>query len=503
MNQPLLPRQNTIGNTVVGKGVYNKKGNGGMIKGQMPQPGITRREILKYGLYGGLSVALSGSHLLSGCGKLGHGKKPSIILITVDTLRADHLGCYGYSRNTSPNIDAFAKDALLFENCLSHAPDTRMSFASMLSGFLPHETKTTKILRPLPTGVNTIAEILRQQGYETAAVISNYVLRKGLGFEQGFMTYDDTMNQRELVRPWPERTAGPTTDRAIELLTQLHKTQLFMWIHYQDPHGPYTPPGYFAELFQTHEQSPRNIKANTSLSGCGGIPSYQRLGANRDFHYYVSQYDGEIRYQDEHFKRLIEALMRLGLYDDALIIFSSDHGEGMGEHDYFFSHGERLYSGLTHVPLIIKYGKTLTGKRTDFVQHIDIVPTILNMLDIKPDSRFRGRDLLKQYGTKKEIFAEMDSPLIKDGIKFSIVLDGLKLIYTPLYQQYELFELETDPYEEYNLINDQKYQGQAEDLKIRLDRIRKEDFLKIDYVKKPQKLTEDEIKNLRSLGYIQ
>ena len=462
---------------------------------------FSRREILKYGLYGGAAAALTGSGWLGGCGRRRGRKRPSIIFITVDTLRADRLSCYSNTKDTSVNIDRFAADGVLFENCLSHAPVTSSSFASIMSGFLPHETKVFENL-PLPAGIEVLPEILQRQGYITAAVVSNFNLRAKTGWSRGFMMYDDRMEDYEQVRHIAERTAEHTTDRAIELLKELPKDQLFLWVHYNDPHGPYTPPERFAKMFRKPSQRPHHLTVNTSQSGYGGIPSYQRLGTNTDFYYYVSQYDGEIRYQDEQFRRLLDTLKQLDLYDEALIIFSSDHGEGMGEHNYYFAHGENLYSSQTHVPLIIKYGRQMRGKRKDFVQHIDIVPTILKIIGLKPDSRFRGRDLRKEQKTNREIFAAMESPIVEDGVKFSVVVDGLKLIYTPIYKQYELFDLNSDPYEEQNLIEDDKYQKQAEDLKIRLNRIRGEDFLKLDTVSKPQELTDEEREKLKSLGYV-
>ncbi|MHC4458127.1 MAG: sulfatase [Planctomycetota bacterium] len=436
---------------------------------------------MKYGLYGGLTAGLAPSLWLSGCRNRPSGKKPNIILIAVDTLRADHLSCSGYSRNTSPNINRFAEDSLLFENCLSNASETWSSFASLLSGFLPHETKAINT-RNLPKAVPTLPKTLQRIGYKTVGVVSNYILRRKWGWDEGFTIFDDTLNERELVRKLPERIAEYATNRAIELLEQYHNEQLFMWIHYQDPHGPYTPPERFAKLFTNPNQEPRNLNLKKSLGGRGGIPSYQQLGANRDFHYYVSQYDGEIRYFDEQFHQLIDSLKNFGLYDDSLIIFTSDHGEEMGEHDFFFVHGNSLYNSLTHVPLIIKYGKELTGRRADYVQHIDIVPTILKMIGLKKDRRFRGSDLRRQDTTKKEIFAEVDEWGVLGGKK-------------------QLFDLKTDPHEERNLIYDYNYRKQLNDLKVRLERIRDEDFLNIRIPKKPQKLTEEEIEKLKSLGY--
>jgi len=147
--------------------------------------GTSRREILKYGLYGSLAPSLAGALWLSGCERKRHKKRPDVLLISVDTLRADHLGCYGYYRNTSPNIDRFAREGLLFKNCFSHAPETRPSFASILSGFLPHEARVLENV-PLPAELQTLAEILRGEGHRTAAVVSNFVLQKRNVWKQGF-----------------------------------------------------------------------------------------------------------------------------------------------------------------------------------------------------------------------------------------------------------------------------------------------------------------------------
>ncbi len=462
---------------------------------------LDRRDFLRYGMYGGFAVCLPGSAWLAGCSKERHETKANIVLVTVDTLRADHLSCYGYGWRTSPNLDRFAADALLFENCLSHAPVTSSSLASILTGFLPHETEVFENM-PLPEGPELLSEVLWQNGYKTFAVVSNFNLRARVGWARGFHIYDDKMEDYEEGKSLPERIAEHTTDRAIDLLNKFSNDRLFLWVHYQDPHGPYTPPDRFGRRFRTIHREPRPLRANASVSGYGGIPSYQRLGTNRDYSHYVSQYDAEIAYQDEQFNRLMKALQDLGLYDEALILFTADHGEGMGEHDYYFAHGENLYSGLTHVPLIVKYGDRLTGRRKDFVQHIDIVPTILNVAGLRPDSRFRGSDLGGPCDTEREIFAEMKSPMARDGVKFSIVAEGFKLIYTPFYDQYELFDLGNDPYEEHSIIRDVKHGARVEDLKQRLDRIRQENLLGSKVVHTPRKLTQGEIKKLKSLGYV-
>ena len=463
---------------------------------------LNRRQIMKYALYGGLTAGLSSGLWLSGCRKRPGPTGPNIIFITIDTLRPDHMSCYGYHRNTSPNIDRFAEDAMLFENCFSHAPETRLSFASILSGFLPFETRIPQTVQ-LAKNVTVIPEILSSLGYETAAVMSNYVMRKKWGWGRGFRIYDDTMNQRELVRKWPEKTAENTTNGAIKILKRLADNTFFMWIHYQDPHGPYTPPQQYSKLFwDPADKEPRNIKVNKSLYGKGGIPSYQKLPNTANYHYYVSQYDAEIRYADTEFKRLIDSIKQLGLYDDSLIMFSSDHGEGMGEHNYYFAHGDYLYNHQTHVPLIIKHGSELRGKRTDFVQHLDIVPTLLNVAGSTSEGRFRGYDLRNPDAPQREIYAETRPGKAGKNLKLSLIYDGFKLIYTPFKKQHELFDIKADRWEEHDLIKDTKYLEKSKDMAVRLQRILNDDRLGLRNVSRPKKLTAEELEKFKSIGYI-
>lgn len=427
-------------------------------------------------------------------GKINTPKGTNIILISVDTLRADHLGCYGYKKETSPNLDKFASESLLFEYCFSHAPVTGSSCASILSGFLPHETKVYRNM-PLPLSVNTIAEILRNYGYKTIAVVSNYVLHKRRGYEQGFDLYNDKMDEKELTRHIPERTAKNTTDCAIEFLKKYQKNKFFLWIHYQDPHGPYTPPLTFNTIFYNQSEPSFKVDFNDTLSGKNGIPSHQKLGENQDFNYYVSQYDGEIRYFDEHFKRVIEALKELKLYEDSLIMFTADHGEGMGEHNYFFAHGEYLYNSLIHVPLIVKYEEGYIGIKKDYVKHIDIIPTLLKITGIKTNLNLRGQNLLKKDFDTSEIFSEM-----KD--RCSLIVNRIKLIYRIPQKEYLLFDLRTDLNEADNLINNIHYEETREQLKEKLMNSYKQDLLRLNIVNKEPRISKEEKEKLKALGYV-
>jgi arylsulfatase A-like enzyme len=462
---------------------------------------LSRRKILKYGLYGSVATSLGPALWLSGCGRRRRAKGLSVILIVVDTLRPDHLGCYGYSRETSPNINRFAADSVLFEKCFSHAPSTSASVSSILSGLLPHETKVTNITM-VPKQLATLPVLLGPHGYKTAAVVSNYVLREKRGWEKGFDIYDAKMKEQELNRNICERIAEHTTDRAITLLKKLHRDDFFLWLHYQDPHGPYAPPAAYRKLFKSGQEEPRIIRLNKTSSGRRGIPKYQKLGDNRDFYHYVSQYDGEIRYTDEQLKRIFDTLKDLGLYSDSLIILTADHGEGMGEHDYYFAHGDYIYNTLTHVPLIIKYPGRPSGAKTDIVQHIDLVPTILKTCDIKPNPNLAGCNITAQIPTGREVFAKMETGMVRDKFKYSIQADGFKLIHTPMYDRYELYDMTKDFAEAHDIVNESDYSQRKEDLKVRLKRVLEQDSLGLGTIESPQ-LTEDELEKLKSLGYVQ
>jgi len=466
-----------------------------------PSSAVSRRKLLKYGLSISAAAPLAPVLWLSGCARYRRAQGTNIILIVIDTLRADHLGCYGYFRNTSPNIDRFAADSLLFENCFSHAPSTSASVASILSGFLPHETRVTN-KTVMSKRLRTLPMMLRQHGYKSAAVVSNYVFRDKRGWDNGFDVYNAKMKGHEFNRKdIPERIAEHTTDRAVKLLKKFRKDNLFLWLHYQDPHGPYTPGADYAGLFKSPPKKPRILRLNDTGSGRHGIPKYQKLGDNRDFHHYVSQYDGEIRYTDEHLKRLFDTLKRLELYSDSLIIFTADHGEGMGEHDYYFAHGEYLYNTLTHVPLIIKFPAGPAGTKKDVVEHIDIVPTILKTLNITPGANLRGCDLAGAIPGDREIFAKMETEKVRDKFKYSIITDGFKLIHTPLYDRYELYDMKQDFGEEHDLNNETSHSQLRSELKTRLKRICQQDMLKLGTVRSPE-LSAEELEKLKSLGYV-
>ena len=425
-----------------------------------------------------------------------HGARgPGIILVSVDTLRPDHLGCYGYGRNTSPNLDAFARESLVFENCFSQAPTTRPSCASFLTGFLPHECRIFTNSDNLPMKVVTIAEYLKARGYRTLGVSSNFVLGKGTGYDRGFDFFDNDLGDLEQVRQVPERIASKTTDAAIKMLRARAGRKFFMWIHYQDPHGPYTPPAPYDGMFLDPAREMRRLPFLATLSGQGGIPSYQRLDDHDDFGFYVAQYDGEIAYFDAHFGRLLKTLKDMGLYDTSLVIFTADHGEGMGERDYFFAHGEHVYDNLIHVPLVVRAGGLSPGRRRTYVQLLDLVPTMLAFAGAEADPRLRGRNLLGESPAREAIFSEMEG-------KYSLIENGIKLIAEADQGLTMLFDLNIDPQETRNLVDDACYTRYVEPMGAKLGELLNQDLLGSGVTRTPANLTEDQKQKLKSLGYV-
>ena len=235
--------------------------------------------------------------------------------------------------------------------------------------------------------------------------------------------------------------------------------------------------------------------------GRGGIPKYQQLGEHREYDFYRARYDGEIRYVDTEFKRLIDALKRLSMYDDTLVILTSDHGEGMGEHDYYFAHGDYLYQHQIHVPLIVRWGDRLQGRRANLVQHVDVLPTVLGILGITPDSRLRGIDL--RVESQRTHISEMQSRVGTGVRKHAFILGGTKLIHTSSNDRFELYDLMSDPHEKKDLAADPTFGDLVRSLRAELTALRSEDRPGLEERYDKPNLSEEQRARLKSLGYLE
>jgi arylsulfatase len=328
-----------------------------------------------------------------------------VILVSCDTLRADRLGCYGYARPTSPNVDALAADGVLFEDAWSTAPLTNPAMSCLFSGKIPDEIGMSRGNHVvMPPSVVTLPEIFSDAGVETAGVISIAVLQKppaqlgAAGVAQGFRTYDDDLREPETNRPYLQRSGEATTDAAIRWLASdpnRAEKPFFLWVHYQDPHGPYTPREPFASQFASPiPPDEPELPLGTSESPRGQIPAIQVVDGERHPSSYRNRYDAEIREFDEAFGRFLRWLKEHGLYEDTLLVFTADHGESLGEHGIWFAHGENLHVEELHVPLVLRGpGIPRGARRTEPACHLDLWPTLLEAFGLPPRAN-RGASLL-------------------------------------------------------------------------------------------------------------
>ena len=329
---------------------------------------------------------------LSACSE-GAKDHRSVVLITIDTLRADHLGCYGFESQVSPNVDELAAGGVLFERAVAASGVTAPSHATIMTSLYArqHSIGPRNGFTRLTDEI-TLAEILRDAGYETAAFLSNVVLKRRIGLDRGFQVYDDEMSSPVRNRPLHvERVAELTTRRAIAWLKRPREARFFLWVHYQDPHGPYDPP----EDFLGHLPY-RPLRAESALTvlekqhGKGGIPAYQVIGEMRLPSRYRHRYSGEVLYADHWVGELLRAVRGVDGGGDAIVLLTADHGESFGEGGFYFAHGHTTTPDLSHVPFILSAPELVPERRPELVSHVDILPTLLELAGHRPPRSAKG-----------------------------------------------------------------------------------------------------------------
>jgi len=412
---------------------------------------------------------------------------PNVILITIDTLRADHLGSYGYERDTSPNIDSLAEKGILFENAFSQAPWTLPSMASMHTSLYPTQIGILKFGYQINDKLLMIAEYMKNNFYNTFAVVSNIVVGKILGFGQGFDLFEETINSYE--GGYDSRII---TDKAIQIIQNNKDNRFFLWVHYMDPHDHYI----------------RHSEFNYGSEYAGSLPSEvntRYLNKNKDpldindLSYVKDLYDGEISYTDKYIGELINSLSELGIEENTIIILTADHGEGFMERGKF-GHGQNLYQELINVPLVIynPLEPKLSGKRvTNNVEVRYIAKTIFELTNLN-NSYIEGYNLL-----------DIDHENSSDGIVYSqlhknlkaVLVNDWKLISNSENNIFELYNLKEDPNELSN-----QFTSNREDITQVRDMLAAKllylNNLKTTEIKKI-KLEEEDIKKLKALGYLQ
>jgi len=365
---------------------------------------------------------------------------PNVVFISVDTLRADHVGAYGFHRNTTPNLDRLAEQALLFEDAICEQPQTGPSMIAMFSSRVPRVTGAIRNGVPLPPGTPTAAMIFESAGYDTAAIVSNWNLKPKLsGLQHGFAHYDADFGRGLFGRERHEMTADVVTKRALAWLAQRDNSRpMFFWVHYMDPHAPYKKKRGFQK----------------QLHGVNPVPR-RRIDPPEE------RYQTEVAFADQQIGRLLDALPK----ENTFIVFIADHGESLGNHNYW-GHTRYIYQNSMHVPFFI-HGPGVEAARSGApVRGIDVAPTLLGLAGLPIPDSMNGMNLLvaKPEPDTPRAFETYGGNVPNDGDvrealaarlpqQQGIIVENWKLIRNEDGDR-ELFDLAADPGEEHDVADD-------------------------------------------------
>jgi arylsulfatase A-like enzyme len=438
-----------------------------------------------------------------GCSKTpGRDGRPAynVLIVTLDTTRADYLSCYGDPRETSPHLDALATDGIRFDRAISTSGNTPVSHASILTGLNPYQHGVRVVYAQhgchLADSVVTLATMLREEGWQTGAFLSSFTVSEFYGFNQGFETFDgglripagESFAQKADGRwDWPTETNQRRSDKTTDVVCawlQTAKRPFFAWVHYWDPHDRLILP-------------PQDVVARFTTPGA----DQQRL--------FREVYASEVYYMDSQFGRLIRFLKERGEYERTIVVVVADHGEGLGDHGWWYH--RILYQEQIRVPMIIRVPGWPKGKvLSHLVRTVDIVPTILDVLAVQAPSALQGSSL------KPLVDGESDSPRVAyaeainlydlnawlvdarpdDGMLYSATDGRWKIIYRPNKpEKSELYDLRADPHETENLYTRESHEA------ARLQT----ELMQFDgFVTNPlgPSTDPDILERLRSLGYI-
>jgi arylsulfatase A-like enzyme/Flp pilus assembly protein TadD len=398
----------------------------------------------------------------------------NVIVITIDTLRADHLGCYGYKQIKTPNIDALAADGARFEHAYTPVPVTLPAHTVIFTGTYPirsgmHDFSANQLNPQQPT----LASVLKEHGYITGAVIGSAVLDRRFGLNRGFDFYYDHFDFNRLQESNLEEMERPgniVADQALEWLSQNYQKKFFLWMHLYDPHFPYRPPSPYSEQYASHP------------------------------------YDGEIAFADAQVGRLLRFLKEKGLYQNAVIVLAGDHGESLGEHGEK-THGFYIYNATLHVPLMVHLpgphiSTKIPGPILASVSLADILPTVLHILNFDMPQEVQGENLLPLLSGKKQdqprsLYSETFLP------RLHFNWSELRGVETSKYHfidapKPELYDLNKDPRETRNLFSEKK--AVAEEMRTKLVKLIREYSAGRELAQKTG-LDPALMERLKSLGY--
>jgi arylsulfatase A-like enzyme/Flp pilus assembly protein TadD len=400
------------------------------------------------------------------------GNAASVVVVTLDTTRADHLGCYGDKSIATPNLDALARSGARFANAFTVVPVTLPSHTALFTGSFPMATGVHDFSgNKLPPNAVTLAKVLHEHGYATAAFLGAAVLSARFGLNQGFDVYFDHFNSKRLddsTMDLVKRPADQVVGNALAWLKTNPPRPFFLWVHIYDAHYPYTPPEPFASRY-------------------AGRP-----------------YDGEIAFVDSQLGRLFGFLEDMGVFQNAVVVVAGDHGEGLGEHGEK-THGFFIYNSTLHVPLIIKVPGASASTVEKGASLVDVMPTVLQALHLPSPPSVQGRSLLsdilgKPSSTTSNLYSECYLPMLHFGWSplRGLQSEGLKFIDAP---HPELYDVRPDPHETKNLYTGKR--AVAQELKDRLQDVERRYSAASGSGAQAAEGTDPELaERLRSLGYV-
>ena len=400
-----------------------------------------------------------------------------IIMISLDTTRADRLGCYGYSLPTTPYLDGIAANGVLFENAFASDIPTEVAHTSMFTGRVGLSTGVVShgsSLSHLPKTVLWLPDMLRRAGYTTGAVDNMYQLKEW--FARGYQYYVNSVGQERFI------DGRTVTDKAKAWISQHRQEDFFLFLHYWDAHTPYLPPREMVSTFYPVEKDPYD-PTNRSMDQAYNHPAYpffkyhhyDVLGPVTDANYVSALYDAELRYQDALLEELDAFLASQGLASDTLLILVGDHGESLTEHNIYWDHCG-LYEPTVHVPLVMRWPSHIPkGLRVpEFVSHVDLMPTILEAVGIEAPTGLDGQSLWPSiHGTDHQTRDALFLSECAWQATRAVRTHEFKLIRTWdsgvfVRDEVELYHLTEDPKETKNLAGE--LPGVTEELSLRLER---------------------------------
>ena len=388
-------------------------------------------------------------------------KRPNVLLIGIDTFRADHVSCLGYGRKTTPAIDRLAAEGVKFTSAFATSSWTTPTVMSVLTSLYPGVHQTTDSSKQLPPEVQTLATILKSNGYATAGFVSNPCIENRYGHSRGFDLYDDYsvgLDQGANVFGNNDQVSysAPTSETvnriALKWLETNHEKPFFMFVFYIDPHYDYVPPPPYNMAFDP------NYSGTIDGRGIASEPRTSVRPGQRDLEHIIALYDGDILYTDSYVGKLLDKFREYHLLDNTLVVVFGDHGDEFYEHGST-AHAHTLYNELVHIPIIMRLPPAMpANKQIDaLVSQVDIMPTILDYLGIKNTGIMQGLSLRpviegKQKKLHDAVYAEVSA--YKDKTYASVVTENMKFIYDlNSSRNRQLFDLAIDKNEKVNLYN--------------------------------------------------